>query len=339
MLKTMFKIIEWSLFGIIACLCGLLLFANFSHNFPLKAYTVLTGSMQPSIPVGSMVFALPAQHQDLQVGSIITFNSPQEPNKLIVHRIHRIIFEEQQKAYLTKGDNNDAVDNWKIYDLQIQGQAVFYLPYLGYLSGYSKTPFGFLTILGLPAVFLALLYIRHIIVGIREYADHKAQKAVGEYIHSQRKAQVLHQMLKVGALVFFLPVTTVYATFSANININNVTFTTASSFSSTSPSPQPSVSVTPTPSNDPSISPSPITTPSVIPTVMPSSTPTLSPSPSGSPCSSNCSKIILHQSGSSSSVSVNVHTTTGSTTVTLNGQSQNSSNSQNTQIHIQSNTQ
>jgi signal peptidase len=337
MLKTMFKIIEWSLFGIIACLCGLLLFANFSHNFPLKSYTVLTGSMQPSIPVGSMVFALPAQHQDLQVGSIITFNSPQEPNKLIVHRIHRIIFEEQQKVYFTKGDNNDAVDNWKIYDLQIQGQAAFYLPYLGYLSGYSKTPFGFLTALGLPAVFLVLLYIRHIIVGIREYADHKAKKAVGEYIHSQRKAQVLHQMLKVGALVFFLPVTTVYAAFSANININNVTFTTASSFSSISPSPQPSATGTPIPSIEPSIMPSPSTFPSIPPSVSPSVTPTLTPTPSGSPCTSNCSKIILHQSGSSSSV--HVQTTTGGTTVTVNGQTQNSSNSQNTLIHIQSNTQ
>jgi signal peptidase len=333
MLKKIFFISEWILFGIIVCLCGLLLLSNYTTHFPLKVYTVLTGSMEPAIPAGSLVLGFTIDSTQLNPGDIITFASPDEPGKQIIHRIRSVKTADNQTYFLTKGDNNDSLDDWQIYPPQIFSRAYLFIPQLGYLASQSKSPLGFVATVGIPALFLLIMYVRQIIQGVREYADHKAQKAVGEYIHSQRKAQVLHQMLKVGALVFFLPVTTVYAAFSANININNVTFTTASSFSSTSPSPQPSVSVTPTPSNEPSISPSPTTTPSV----MPSSTPTLSPSPSGSPCSSNCSKIILHQSGSSSSV--NVHTTTGSTTVTVNGQSQNSSNSQNTQIHIQSNTQ
>lgn len=335
--KKIFFISEWVLFCIIVCLCGLLLLSNYTTHFPLKVYTVLTGSMEPAIPTGSLVLGFPIDSTQLNPGDIITFASPDEPGKQIIHRIRSVKTADNQTYFLTKGDNNDSLDNWQIYPPQIFSRAYFYIPQIGYLASQSKSPLGFVATVGLPAVFLLFMYVRQIVQGVREYADHKAKKAVGEYIHSQRKAQVLHQMLKVGALVFFLPVTTVFAAFSANININNVTFTTASSFSSISPSPQPSTTVTPIPSIEPSIMPSPSTFPSIPPSVSPSVTPTLTPTPSGSPCTSNCSKIILHQSGSSSSV--HVQTTTGGTTVTVNGQTQNSSNSQNTLIHIQSNTQ
>lgn len=309
MRKTMLNIIEWTLFGIIACLCGLLLLSNYSQHFPLKVYTVLTGSMQPAIAVGSMVVAVPPDINKINIGTVITFSSPDDPQKQIVHRVYSIVYENNQPVYTTKGDNNETLDNWKVYLPQLTGQAIASIPYLGYLSGYSKTPLGFLVIVGTPGLMLALIYLRYLISGIKEYADNKAKKAVGEYIQSERKAHTLHQMLGSLAIILFIPVA-VYASFNAQVTANDVVFSTAGNFTTPSPTETPTVQPTATP----------------VPTTIPTST------PSSTPCSSNCNTIILNQTGASTTINVNATTQEGSQSIQINNKQH---TQQDQEIHTQ----
>lgn len=255
MLKTVLKAIEWTLFGIIMCLCGLLWLVNYNNTFPIKAYTVLTGSMEPAIPVGSMVFARDIKVSELNIGDIITFSSPSDPKKVIVHRIFSVKDNDTFRTFTTKGDNNDGIDNWIVDESLVKGHAVLYFPTLGYLSGYSKTPAGFAVIMGTPALLVMLIYIRHIILGIKEYADNKAKKAVEDYIRSQQNNPLKLVNIFVMMIVMILSISsTAYATFTSSVQLNNIAFQTAENFQTTEPSVSPSAS--PNSSATPTVSPS-----------------------------------------------------------------------------------
>lgn len=65
--------------------------------------TVVSGSMEPTIPVGSLVVTKEIEEKQVDIGDIITFQS----NDMIV--THRIISVQEGKIY-TKGDANSEPD-------------------------------------------------------------------------------------------------------------------------------------------------------------------------------------------------------------------------------------
>ena len=55
--------------------------------------------------------------------------------KLVIHRIVSINIGENEKIEIkTKGDNNNAEDNWVVTEEEIIGKVKFMLPYIGYPS-------------------------------------------------------------------------------------------------------------------------------------------------------------------------------------------------------------
>lgn len=91
-----------------------------------KPLVVLTGSMEPTYPVGSIVYYHSAAESSLRVGDVITFTY----NDLtITHRIAEI----HEDKYVTKGDSNNAADPVPITFKNILGKVGnVYVPYLGY---------------------------------------------------------------------------------------------------------------------------------------------------------------------------------------------------------------
>ena len=109
--------------------------------------TVTSGSMEPKIPVGSMVLVKPSQ--TLQTGDVITFDP--NPNLTVTHRIVAVEYEQTNKRFLTKGDANDDLDTWKVAPEQVRGKVILTLPFLGYLSQWLKSPTGFVVAIVLPS--------------------------------------------------------------------------------------------------------------------------------------------------------------------------------------------
>src|SRR5687768_9264439 len=89
------KIIHYALTGVsAACLITIGVFA-LALKIPLfnawQAFTIETGSMEPAIPTGSLIFTKkPANTAAIKVGDIITFEQPGFQNKLITHRVQAI---------------------------------------------------------------------------------------------------------------------------------------------------------------------------------------------------------------------------------------------------------
>lgn len=76
---------------------------------------VITGSMQPTIPIGSLVLAERIPVSQLQVGDIMVFPNPDNAKETIVHRIIWLSHDQQGDVLVkTKGDYNALPDNWTI---------------------------------------------------------------------------------------------------------------------------------------------------------------------------------------------------------------------------------
>jgi signal peptidase I len=121
---------------------------------PYRTFTVLSGSMEPSIPTGSMIFDREIDAADLSRGDVVTFHPPGQPDKLVSHRIVRVEETKQGSFLVTRGDANGVVDDWRI---PAQGRGLryeFHVPYLGYVVGGLLTPVGRLVALTLAALWL-----------------------------------------------------------------------------------------------------------------------------------------------------------------------------------------
>ena len=100
-----------------------------SGYFRYYAVAIATGSMLPKIKVGDVVIV--DQHRDykdLKVGEVIAYKYGKI---VIVHRICDIIKIGDDYYFYTKGDANDAKDNYIIYPKMIMGDVKIKIPYVG----------------------------------------------------------------------------------------------------------------------------------------------------------------------------------------------------------------
>ncbi len=121
-----------------------------SHQF----FTVLSGSMEPTIMTGSMIL-VDKSEAPVNKGDIVTFFTPRT-KQLTTHRILNTTYDEKIKKnlYSTKGDNNQDPDPWILNDENITGHVRFSIPYAGYLVSFARTPKGFFLLAVLPGLLL-----------------------------------------------------------------------------------------------------------------------------------------------------------------------------------------
>jgi signal peptidase len=134
-----------------------LLVASFFVPFPgmgtLKV--VLSGSMEPSVPVGSAVFILPAD--TYKVGDVITFHRTGSSMELpVTHRIIGVERERGSVRYVTKGDANENTDQALVAYHEIIGRVVATVPRAGYVIEFARSREGFVAMVAIPATLVIL---------------------------------------------------------------------------------------------------------------------------------------------------------------------------------------
>jgi signal peptidase len=117
---------------------------------------VYTGSMRPTFPIGSLVFAHPVPSSTVEVGDVISFADPIDSTKVITHRVvERVRRGDGSFAYRTKGDFNSARDPWNLALPARAGKIAFHVPVAGYVLWYGRTREARLVLVA--AIALALL--------------------------------------------------------------------------------------------------------------------------------------------------------------------------------------
>lgn len=124
-------------------LSGLAVVAVFSYlaliALGYKPVVVYSGSMVPTLRVGSLTVDRSVPSASVRVGDVVTFADPYVKGRLVTHRVVRIFHTPHGLAYRTKGDANTARDPWTIRLPGRVGRVAFSIPYAGYALWYLHT--------------------------------------------------------------------------------------------------------------------------------------------------------------------------------------------------------
>ena len=121
-------------------------------------YILLSDSMQPTIPMGSIVIVAPVDPASLEVGDVISYTSAEVPYPTLTHRIQSISREDDGRlGFVTKGDYNLVPDPYVVHYSGTAGLVIRAVPYAGYAvavleSTIARLVLG-LTLAGTLAVF------------------------------------------------------------------------------------------------------------------------------------------------------------------------------------------
>jgi signal peptidase len=118
---------------VLAVVTFVLVAAQFGWEFD----AVLSGSMEPDIGVGGLVVIKPVDGNDVSVGEVISFKLPGIDTP-ICHRVIERAENPEGIVLQTKGDANEDPDDFVVHAADVNGKAVFYLPYAGYLGHVSE---------------------------------------------------------------------------------------------------------------------------------------------------------------------------------------------------------
>ena len=124
--------------------------------FGLQVYAVLSGSMEPTYHVGSIIYVKSVDPGEIEVGDPITFVMNEELT-VATHRVVRI--DTENRAFYTKGDANTDPDAAPVNFNNLLGKPVFTIPYLGYVSSFVQSPPGIYIAVGVGALLLALAFL------------------------------------------------------------------------------------------------------------------------------------------------------------------------------------
>lgn len=116
-------------FLVVLCILGF--FSILPLCFGYRGYAIETGSMEPTIPAGSLVYI---KQSDLELDDVITY---QTNETIITHRIVGI--DNVNRTLITKGDANVYNDDYKVAFDDVLGKVTFSIPFLGWFVLYLQS--------------------------------------------------------------------------------------------------------------------------------------------------------------------------------------------------------
>jgi len=141
-----------------------------------KVLAVISGSMEPAVHTGDVIIVRPLTAGQVPAdGDIITFRSKDKPDMLITHRVVGTVkINGEPRAFVTKGDANDAMDLSAVSIEQVVGRYAWRVPYFGYVSSFLHKPLGIVLFVILPGIVLVGLELRKMWKAVNEAEAAKA---------------------------------------------------------------------------------------------------------------------------------------------------------------------
>jgi len=142
--------------------------SKFDSPLGIKIFSVTSGSMEPKIKTGSVVFV--KSQNEYKNDDVITFYGSKSA-QTITHRIVETKIDEnnQNKIFVTKGDKNEENDFDEISQSKVLGKVFFAIPFLGYLVSFSQTQIGFVILIIIPATILVYSEILNIKTEVKKF--------------------------------------------------------------------------------------------------------------------------------------------------------------------------
>ena len=101
------------------------------------SYVVVSGSMEPAITVGSIVYSHAVDPADIEAGDVIVFVDPVRGETPITHRV--VSNDVARCELVTKGDANAGTDIDPVRYENVLGRVSMHIPYVGYPASVFAT--------------------------------------------------------------------------------------------------------------------------------------------------------------------------------------------------------
>ena len=134
---------------------ALMLAAAVPVIFGGKSFSVMSGSMEPAIGTGDLVMTLPISPGEAAGGDIVTFNDPDDPGRLMTHRVASSERRGDTLHFVTKGDANADAETWSVPADGRIGRVAFRIPELGHVLAVGRSPTARIILITVPALLLA----------------------------------------------------------------------------------------------------------------------------------------------------------------------------------------
>jgi signal peptidase len=171
-----------------------------------KPLYVMSGSMKPAFPVGSLIFVQKTAPENIKVGDPITYTINDEGD----YSTHRVIAIESYETsvrtlnddagkplldengevqyeeyaldetcyyFQTKGDANELPDGTPVYYKNVVGVPRMTIPYLGYLAHWLQTPKGRIMGISIALVIVILTFLPDLLKWVDD-GDKKKEEQV-----------------------------------------------------------------------------------------------------------------------------------------------------------------
>ena len=112
--------------GLLVIVIGLCLPITLPRVFGFRVYEVISGSMEPEIPVGSVLYVKPTDLKSIEEGDVIAY---QNVDEVVAHRV--VYNRSGLGEFVTKGDANNVEDREPVSYDAVVGKVELHLPWFG----------------------------------------------------------------------------------------------------------------------------------------------------------------------------------------------------------------
>lgn len=158
--------------------------------FGVQIFNIISGSMEPALPIGSAIYVVQKNPQEMQTGDVMAFWVEDE---VVAHRV--IKNEQEEHWIITKGDANAAEDRNPVSYENVIGKEIFHIPYLGNVLFIFSTKMGKVYLF---SMLVAAVLLRMISLRLRH--DEKSVKKVVK----SKKEKLYHLIILISVTVFLI---------------------------------------------------------------------------------------------------------------------------------------
>ena len=126
------KAVSWVV--LVACVLLIVAFVFVPRLTGSTPYTVLTGSMRPTMPPGTTIVVKPIDFANITVGDVITYQIASGRPEVVTHRVIGVTVTPDGVRLETQGDANPIPDRELVREEQVRGKAWYWLPVIGFFT-------------------------------------------------------------------------------------------------------------------------------------------------------------------------------------------------------------
>ncbi|WP_161974967.1 signal peptidase I [Bacillus timonensis] len=126
--------------------------------FGYKIMNVLSGSMEPLLEPGDIIFVKEIDINQVKVNDVVTYQKGQQT--FVTHRVVDIFENRDDVSFQTKGDANNVSDQDLVTPNQIVGTLKMHIPNVGSIANVIKSTGGLSLIIGITFIIFLFRRIR-----------------------------------------------------------------------------------------------------------------------------------------------------------------------------------